>query len=72
MLQSGHCTTGIFNDKGIHNVDFDLAEGKGNVDEDCNEDFIGDPGQARKPFARTNNLRGIRAYVMNCLRRKFF
>ena len=56
MLQSGHCTTGIFNDKGIHNVDFDLAEGKGNVDEDCNEDFVGDPGQARKTFTHSNNL----------------
>ena len=33
-----------------------LSEGKGNVNEDCNEDFIRDPRQARKPFTSSNNL----------------
>ena len=33
-----------------------LSEGKGNVNEDCNEDFIRDPRQTRKPFTSSNNL----------------
>ena len=47
------------------NTTNDLAKGKGDVDEDGNEDFVGDPGQARKPFAHTDNLSEIREYFMN-------
>ena len=37
---------------------WDLANGKGNVDENGNKDFVRDPRQAGKAFAHSNNLMG--------------
>ena len=38
------------------NIKCNLAKGKGYVDENCDYDFVGDPGQEWRPFSHTNNL----------------